>query len=133
MFSIEDAAWNCVSCEMWSAYKMKVKGLITKVLPVLKVDGSFVRNPQVITDRYVDDGEIAYGEMKTGEAFAEGKEPSARKHILQAITNTVPLAQLMDGQISALRQWAMGRAREAGAGEPTTRRRNGRRVQAQAN
>jgi len=70
------------------------------------------------------------------EAYAEGKEPSARKHILEAITNTVPLAQLMDGQITALRQWAKGRAREAGGGggEPTTtRRRNGRRVQAQAN
>ncbi len=25
--SIEDAMWNCVSCEMWSAYKMKLKGL----------------------------------------------------------------------------------------------------------
>ena len=34
------------------------------------------------------------------ESFAEGVEPSAKKHILEAITNTVPLAQLMDGQIS---------------------------------
>ena len=34
--SMEDAMWNCISCEMWSAYKMKLKGLITKVAPVLK-------------------------------------------------------------------------------------------------
>ena len=66
------------------------------------------------------------------EAFAEGQEPSAKKHILEAITNTVPLAQLMDGQISALRHWAKGRAREAG--NPTASpRRTGRRVQPEAN
>jgi len=73
MLSIEDAMWNCVSCELWSAYKMKVKGLITKVLPALKVEGGFVRNPLVITDRYVDDGEVVYGELKTGAAAKEAK------------------------------------------------------------
>jgi len=72
--SMEDAMWNCVSCEMWSAYKMKAKGLISKCVPVLKVDGKWVRNPMIITDKYVDDGEIVYGEMKTG---AEGKEARA--------------------------------------------------------
>jgi SpoVK/Ycf46/Vps4 family AAA+-type ATPase len=46
------------------------------------------------------------------DAYAEGKEPGP-KEILEAMTNTVPLAQLMDGQISALRHWAKGRAREA--------------------
>jgi 6-oxo-cyclohex-1-ene-carbonyl-CoA hydrolase len=46
---------------------MKLKGLITKAVPALKVEGEFVRNPLVITDRYVDDGEIVYGEMKRGE------------------------------------------------------------------
>jgi len=46
------------------------------------------------------------------EAYAEGKEPGP-KHILEAMSNTVPLANLMDGQISALRHWAKGRAREA--------------------
>ena len=71
---MEDAMWNCVSCEMWSAYKMKAKGLISKCIPVLKVDGKWVRNPMIITDKYVDDGEIVYGEMKTG---ADGKEARA--------------------------------------------------------
>lgn len=46
------------------------------------------------------------------EAFAEDREPGA-KDIHEAIGNTVPLAKLMDGQIAALRQWAMGRARPA--------------------
>jgi 6-oxo-cyclohex-1-ene-carbonyl-CoA hydrolase len=65
--TIEDAIWNCVSCEMWSAYKMKLKGLISEVVPVLKKDGEFIRNPSVITDRYVDGGEIVYGEFVTGD------------------------------------------------------------------
>jgi 6-oxo-cyclohex-1-ene-carbonyl-CoA hydrolase len=74
MLSIEDAMWNCISCELWSAYLMKMKGLVSKVVPVLKVDGGFVRNPLVVTDRYVDDGEIVYGAMKTGEEAKKAKE-----------------------------------------------------------
>jgi 6-oxo-cyclohex-1-ene-carbonyl-CoA hydrolase len=73
MLSIEDAMWSCVSCELWSAYKMKLKGLISKTVPTLKVNGEFVRNPLVITDRYVDDGEIVYGELKSGAAAKEAK------------------------------------------------------------
>jgi 6-oxocyclohex-1-ene-carbonyl-CoA hydrolase len=72
--SMEDAMWNCISCEMWSAYKMKAKNLISKVFPVLKKDGLFIRNPLVITDSYIEDGEIVYGEFKTGQAAAAGKE-----------------------------------------------------------
>lgn len=71
---IEDAMWNCISCELWSAYKMKRVGLISKVVPVLKQGNKFVRNPMVITDRYVDDGEIVYGEFHKGEEFKKAKE-----------------------------------------------------------
>jgi len=71
--SMEDAMWNCVSCEMWSAYKMKSKCLISKCVPVLKKDGKWVRNPQVITDEFVRDGEIVYGEYKTGDAAKAAK------------------------------------------------------------
>jgi 6-oxo-cyclohex-1-ene-carbonyl-CoA hydrolase len=73
--SMEDAMWNCVSCEMWSAYKMKMKTLISKCVPVLKDEkGNWVRNPQVVTDKYVDNGEIVYGEFKTGDAFKQARE-----------------------------------------------------------
>jgi 6-oxo-cyclohex-1-ene-carbonyl-CoA hydrolase len=72
--SMEDAMWSCVSCELWSAYKMKNKGLITKVAPALKVDGEFVRNPLVITDRYVDDGDVVYGEFKSGAEAKAARE-----------------------------------------------------------
>jgi 6-oxo-cyclohex-1-ene-carbonyl-CoA hydrolase len=73
MLSSEDAMWNCVSCEMWSAYKMKAKNLISKVVPVLKIDGEWVRNPQIVTDKYVEDGEIVYGEFKKGDALKEAR------------------------------------------------------------
>ncbi len=73
--SMEDAMWNCISCEMWSAYKMKMKTLISKCVPVLKDEkGNWVRNPQVITDKYVDNGEIVYGEFKTGDDFKKARE-----------------------------------------------------------
>ncbi|MGO8943258.1 MAG: 6-oxocyclohex-1-ene-1-carbonyl-CoA hydratase [Syntrophobacteraceae bacterium] len=72
--TIEDAMWNCVSCEMWSAYKMKEKGLISKCVPVLKVDGKWVRNPTIVTDKYVEDGEIVFGESKSGAALQEARD-----------------------------------------------------------
>jgi 6-oxo-cyclohex-1-ene-carbonyl-CoA hydrolase len=73
--SIEDAMWSTISCELWSAYKMKAKTLISKVVPVLKTaEGSFIRNPQVITETYVEDGEIVYGEPKRGEALAAARQ-----------------------------------------------------------
>jgi len=92
--TMEDAMWNCISCEMWSAYKMKLKGLISKVVPVLEIDGKIVRNPLVITDRYVDDGEIVYGEMKTGASAKEARgliksNPTDLSGLDRAVADTV--------------------------------------------
>jgi 6-oxocyclohex-1-ene-carbonyl-CoA hydrolase len=70
----EDAMWNCVSCEFWTAYKMLRKNYLSKVLPVLKQGDKFIPNPQVITDKWVDNGQIVYGEMATGEAAQKAKE-----------------------------------------------------------
>ena len=70
---IEDAMWSCVSCEMWSAYKMKRLGLISKVAKVLLKDGQLVRNPLWVTDKWVDDGEIVYGEAVRGDAAKAAK------------------------------------------------------------
>jgi 6-oxocyclohex-1-ene-carbonyl-CoA hydrolase len=75
--SMEDALYNCVSCEMWSAYKMKAKGLITAVAPVLKRDGQWLRNPLVRTDTYVDNGDIVYGEPLPKDQIARAKETMA--------------------------------------------------------
>ena len=74
MLNMEDAMWNCVSCEMWSAYKMKAKNLISKVVPVLKDGDKFVRNPMIETGKWVEDGEIVYGEfIKDKGALKEAK------------------------------------------------------------
>ena len=72
--TIEDAMWNCISCELWSAYKMLRKGYISKAVPVIKQDGEWVRNPLVITDAYVEGGELVYGENKTGEEYQKALE-----------------------------------------------------------
>ena len=74
MLSIEEAMWNCISCELWSAYKMKHKGLVSKTTPVLKKDGQLYRNPQVITDTFIENGEIVYGEFKVGDELKEARE-----------------------------------------------------------
>jgi len=60
------------------------------------------------------------------DAFLEAREPTDYD-LAAAITRTVPLARLMDGQIAALRHWAKGRAREA-AGNRTTQTKRSRRV-----
>jgi 6-oxo-cyclohex-1-ene-carbonyl-CoA hydrolase len=77
MMTSENAMWNCVSCELWSAYKMKNLGVISKALPVLKDGDKFVRNPLVIIDKYVDDGEVVYGEFKVGQEAKDAKAKMA--------------------------------------------------------
>ena len=72
--TMEQAMWQATANEMWSAAKMERLGLITKAVAIKKNDkGEWVRDPRVITDRYVDKGDIVYGEFKTGEAFKEGR------------------------------------------------------------
>jgi len=72
---IERAMWSGTLCEMWTAYEAWRLGLIHDVVPALKIDGEFVPNPLVVTDRYIDDrGRIVYGQMKTGEELKKGKE-----------------------------------------------------------
>ncbi|RJQ57123.1 MAG: 6-oxocyclohex-1-ene-1-carbonyl-CoA hydratase, partial [Desulfobacteraceae bacterium] len=74
MLPAELAMWNCISCELWSAYKMKYLGLVSKCLPVLRENGRWVRNPSVVTETYLEDGEIVYGEFKTGDAAKKARE-----------------------------------------------------------
>ena len=79
---IERAMESCTLCENWSAHKAYRLGLLTSVVPALKVDGEFVPNPRAIVDRWVDDrGNIVYGEFKSGEAMAAAKETLARGEV----------------------------------------------------
>ena len=74
MLPIELAMWNCISCELWSAYKMRHLGLISKCVPVLKDGDKWVRNPGVVTDTYLEDGEVVFGEFKTGADAKQARE-----------------------------------------------------------
>jgi 6-oxo-cyclohex-1-ene-carbonyl-CoA hydrolase len=72
---IERAMWSGTLCETWTAHQAKHLGLIHDVVPALKVDGKFIPNPMVITDRYLDDmGRVVYGMPKTGDELKAGKE-----------------------------------------------------------
>ncbi len=70
---IEAAMESCTLCEQWSAHKAVRLGLLTAAVPALKVDGRFVANPFVITDRWLDEGRLVYGEMKAGAARDDAK------------------------------------------------------------
>jgi 6-oxo-cyclohex-1-ene-carbonyl-CoA hydrolase len=70
----ERAMAACVLCEPFSAHKAYQMGILTDIVPALKVDGKFVANPLVETQRMVDEfGRNVYGESKTGAALEEGK------------------------------------------------------------
>ncbi len=71
---IEAAMESCTLCEHWSAHKSLRLGLISRIVPALKVEGEFVPNPLVITDRWFDVlGQIVYGERKRCASRYEAK------------------------------------------------------------
>ena len=74
----EAAMESCTLCEHWSAYKAQRLGLVTKVVPGLRVDGQYVPNPFVITDRWLEDGQVVHGEFKTGAERDAGKQLVAK-------------------------------------------------------
>ena len=70
----ERAMETGVLCESWSAHRAYREGMITDIVPALKVDGRWVPNPLVWTDRAFDEvGRWAHGEPKTGAALDEAK------------------------------------------------------------
>jgi 6-oxo-cyclohex-1-ene-carbonyl-CoA hydrolase len=91
---IEAATASCTLCVPWSAHKAYRLGLVTRIVPALKVDGAFVPNPLVVTDRWTDSwGRMVHGEPKEGDALRDAKAQLAR--------GTIDLA-LLDQEISAL-------------------------------
>jgi 6-oxo-cyclohex-1-ene-carbonyl-CoA hydrolase len=90
---VEAATESCTLCEHWSAYKAWRLGLLTRVVPALKLDGRFLRNPLVATDRWLEDGAIVYGELVTGSAREAAKQLLAE--------GEVDLA-LLDREVEAL-------------------------------
>ncbi len=74
MIGCEQAMVSGTLCEPFSAHKAYRLGICADIAPALKLDGQFVANPTVITDRMFDAyGRIVHGEFKTGEAFKAGR------------------------------------------------------------
>ena len=72
---VELAMFSCTVCDPWSAHEAMRYGLLTEIVPALKVDGEFVPNPLVRTDKWVSGktGEIIYGKSKKGKDLEEAK------------------------------------------------------------
>jgi 6-oxo-cyclohex-1-ene-carbonyl-CoA hydrolase len=71
---IEAAMFSGTLCDPWSAHRFYALGGLTDIVPALRVDGEFVPNPLVVTERLLDDsGRFVLGEWKTGPARDEGK------------------------------------------------------------
>jgi 6-oxo-cyclohex-1-ene-carbonyl-CoA hydrolase len=79
MIGCEMAFVSGVLCEPFSAQKAMRLGLLTDIVPGLKVDGKYVANPLIETEMKTDEwGRIIHGEQKTGQALADGKALLAR-------------------------------------------------------
>jgi len=75
MIGAEQAMVSGTLCEPFSAHKANRLGIISGLVPALKIDGQFVPNPCVITDRMVDQfGRIVHGEFKSGDDFKAGRD-----------------------------------------------------------
>jgi 6-oxocyclohex-1-ene-carbonyl-CoA hydrolase len=95
---IERAMESCTLCGQWSAHKALRLGLLTSVVPALRIDGHLVPNPLVITDRWLDDrGVIVHGEFKQG-----GERDRARELIKRGTVDLAPLDQEVDRLVTAL-------------------------------
>ena len=66
---------SLVLCEPWSAHKAMHYGVVNEVVPVhKKKDGSFIANPYVVTEHFLDEyGRVVYGDFKEGEAKDKAK------------------------------------------------------------
>ncbi len=104
---LEKGMDSCTLCDHWSAHKAMRLGLLTKLVPALRIDGEYVPNPFVITDRWLDEfGNIVLGEMHTGADRKAAKERVAAGSLdLSALDDAVDelatkLAMTMPGCLS---------------------------------
>ncbi len=89
----ERAMVACVLCEPFSAHEAYFMGVITDVVPALKVDDQFIANPLVETSRITDEyGRFVFGKPKTGDLLKAGQELMKRGTVdLSGLDNKVEL------------------------------------------
>jgi 6-oxocyclohex-1-ene-carbonyl-CoA hydrolase len=96
----EWATIACTTAEPWTAYEALRLGLVAEVVRVLKVDGRFVANPLVVTDRWLDDeGRPCHGRRKQGAELEAAKALRAR--------GTVDLALLDEAVERYVTRWLL--------------------------
>ncbi len=72
---IERAMMSGTLCEPWSAHRFYWLGGLTQIVPVTKVDGKFIPNPLVVSDRVLDEyGRVVIGEFKSGEMRKQAQD-----------------------------------------------------------
>lgn len=85
----ERAMAACVLCEPFSAHEAYHMGMISDIVPALKVDGKFVANPLVVTERVYDDyGRLVFGKSKSGDALKAGKALLAKGSVDLSMLDT---------------------------------------------
>ena len=76
---IEQSMISATLCQPWSAHRFYWLGGLTQIVPALRVDGHWVANPMVITDRTLDEyGRVVFGEPKSGAARDDAKDLMSR-------------------------------------------------------
>ena len=72
---VEHAMMSGTLCEPWSAHRFYWMGGLTQIVPVTRVEGKFVPNPLVVSDRILDEfGRLVIGEFKTADAKKQAQD-----------------------------------------------------------
>ena len=101
---VERGMESCTLCETWSAHKAHRLGLVSRIVPALRVDGKLVPNPLVVTDRWLDEyGVVVHGEPKDGAERDAGKALLARGTV-----DLGPLDEAVDALVWKLSQTMPG-------------------------
>jgi 6-oxo-cyclohex-1-ene-carbonyl-CoA hydrolase len=94
LVGVERAMAACVLCEPFSAHEAYAMGMLTDIVPALKVDGEFIANPLVETQRWTDrHGRIVFGKPRDGAELGAARALLAR--------GSVDLS-LLDGKVEEL-------------------------------
>ena len=91
---MERAMASGTLCQPWSAHRFYWLGGLTQIVPALKVDGQWMANPLVVTDRVLDE----YGRLLIGEAKAGSQREQAKALLAKG---SVDLS-LLDDAVDAL-------------------------------
>jgi len=72
---IERAMHSATLCHPWSAHRFYWMGGLTGIVPALKIDGVWIANPLVETERMLDGyGRVILGENKSGDDYKKARE-----------------------------------------------------------